>query len=270
MDLNKVGKFIAVSRKEKGLTQNKLAELLNVNEKTVSKWERGVNAPDISLLLNLSEILELDVQELLIGKKRELSDNNLKNNNEKTIEGLRYYSKKSKLRTAFYFLIIIFFILFCFSGLFFINNYNKFKVYSIKSNLDGFNVEGYVIYNRENNFVVINSIDYFDEFIGTDKELLVKNVKLSIYSANKNLYSYGYDFSDSSVEDNVKYNSISQILSNEKIFIVEEKNDKLNMFENIDLNNFYLKISFQKEDNTYENLVIPLIIKKEYSNSNLL
>ncbi len=167
-------------------------------------------------------------------------------------------------------MIIIFFILFCFSGLFFINNYNKFKVYSIKSNLDGFNVEGYVIYNRENNFVVINSIDYFDEFIGTDKELLVKNVKLSIYSANKNLYSYGYDFSDSSVEDNVKYNSISQILSNEKIFIVEEKNDKLNMFENIDLNNFYLKISFQKEDNTYENLVIPLIIKKEYSNSNLL
>ena len=64
MDLNKVGKLIANERKRKNLTQNKLGELLNVNEKTVSKWERGVNAPDISSLLDLSQILELDIQEL--------------------------------------------------------------------------------------------------------------------------------------------------------------------------------------------------------------
>ena len=50
MNLGKVGKFIAEKRKEKGYTQEKMGEMLGVNGKTISKWERGVNAPDISLL----------------------------------------------------------------------------------------------------------------------------------------------------------------------------------------------------------------------------
>ena len=54
MDLNKVGTFIANLRKEKDLTQAKLGELLGVNDKTVSRWETGKNAPDISILNDLS------------------------------------------------------------------------------------------------------------------------------------------------------------------------------------------------------------------------
>ena len=69
MNLKKVGKFISDLRKEKGLTQEKLGEQLGVSPKTISKWERGVNAPDISLLDSLSIILEVDIKEILNGER---------------------------------------------------------------------------------------------------------------------------------------------------------------------------------------------------------
>ena len=67
MDLNNVGKYIAKKRKEAGLTQQKLAELLNVGDKTISKWERGINAPDISLLQDLAKALNTTVVNILNG-----------------------------------------------------------------------------------------------------------------------------------------------------------------------------------------------------------
>ena len=53
MDYDKIGKFIAASRKEKELTQNELAEKLNITDRAVSRWERGKGCPDISLLEDL-------------------------------------------------------------------------------------------------------------------------------------------------------------------------------------------------------------------------
>ena len=70
MNLEKVGNFIAELRKEKGLTQEKLGEQLGVSGKTISKWERGVNAPDIALLNSLSTILGVDIKEILNGERK--------------------------------------------------------------------------------------------------------------------------------------------------------------------------------------------------------
>lgn len=69
MDQNNIGNFISKLRKEKGLTQNDIAYELGVTDKAVSKWERGLGCPDISLLIPLSDILEVSVNELLLGKK---------------------------------------------------------------------------------------------------------------------------------------------------------------------------------------------------------
>lgn len=70
MDRQTLGAFIALLRKEKGLTQKQLAELLNVSDKTVSHWECDENSPDISLLPLLAQILGVTVDELLQGEKR--------------------------------------------------------------------------------------------------------------------------------------------------------------------------------------------------------
>ena len=69
MNQEKIGKFIAKIRKEKNLTQSDLAEKLNVSTNAVSKWERGLCLMDMSLLKPLSEILDVDVSEILNGEK---------------------------------------------------------------------------------------------------------------------------------------------------------------------------------------------------------
>lgn len=63
------GKFVAEQRKGKGYTQKELAAKLFVSDKAVSKWERGLSMPDISLLMPLAELLEVSVTELLEGRK---------------------------------------------------------------------------------------------------------------------------------------------------------------------------------------------------------
>ena len=69
IDKEAFGAFLAEQRKAKGYTQKTLAEKLFVSDKAVSKWERGLSMPDISLLVPLSDILGISVTELLEGKK---------------------------------------------------------------------------------------------------------------------------------------------------------------------------------------------------------
>ena len=68
MNQEKIGKFIAEQRKNKKLTQEQLAEKLSVTDRAVSKWERGLNLPDASIMLELSKILDITVNELLTGE----------------------------------------------------------------------------------------------------------------------------------------------------------------------------------------------------------
>lgn len=63
-----VGQFIALKRKEKNLTQGQLAEILNISNKTISKWETGKSMPDYSLINPLCEALDVTVSELLEGQ----------------------------------------------------------------------------------------------------------------------------------------------------------------------------------------------------------
>ncbi|MGL6228749.1 MAG: helix-turn-helix domain-containing protein, partial [Culicoidibacterales bacterium] len=68
MDVIKTGKLIQELRKQKGWTQKHLAEQLSVSDRTISKWERGVGYPDISLVLAISEVLEVEISSLLAGE----------------------------------------------------------------------------------------------------------------------------------------------------------------------------------------------------------
>ncbi|MBO4461309.1 MAG: helix-turn-helix transcriptional regulator [Lachnospiraceae bacterium] len=63
MDQVRIGEFIAKTRKEKGYTQKELAEKVRLSDKAVSKWERGNSMPDISVMMDLCEVLDLDINE---------------------------------------------------------------------------------------------------------------------------------------------------------------------------------------------------------------
>lgn len=95
MDIIKIGKFIALCRKEKGLTQKELAEQLGVSDKTVSKWERGINLPDASLYYLLCEILGLTINELFAGERLR-EDEMIKKSEENIITIINDNTNKSQ------------------------------------------------------------------------------------------------------------------------------------------------------------------------------
>ena len=68
MDCDKIGKLLYELRKEKNMTQKQLADLMNISDKTISKWERGLGCPDVSLLPELSQILGVNIEDILAGK----------------------------------------------------------------------------------------------------------------------------------------------------------------------------------------------------------
>ncbi len=76
--MKSIGETIASLRKKKGMTQNELAEKMNVTDKAVSKWERDLSCPDINTISKLADILDVSVEELLKVKKQDYSNNKIK------------------------------------------------------------------------------------------------------------------------------------------------------------------------------------------------
>lgn len=74
----KIGKFISACRKGKGFTQAQLAEMLNITDRAVSKWETGKSMPDVSIMLELCKVLDISVNELLNGEKLKMNEYNEK------------------------------------------------------------------------------------------------------------------------------------------------------------------------------------------------
>ena len=83
MDCNKVGKLIADLRKEQKMTQKQLADLLNISDKAISKWERGLGCADVSLWQDLSQILGVNIEKILSG---ELEPNSKDGGNMKKVK----------------------------------------------------------------------------------------------------------------------------------------------------------------------------------------
>ena len=143
MNQELIGKFIAECRKKKNLTQEQLAEKLNISKNAVSKWERGLNMPDISIMQELCSILDISLNELFNGEKKS-SDVGL-------INYLKEEKRKRKKRLIISIISIILVLIISLLLLFFVNNYNK--------------VNGYILSGESENFV------YHDDL------LILSNIK---------------------------------------------------------------------------------------------
>lgn len=83
MDKVKIGKFISKCRKDKQLTQEQLAEMLNVTNKSISKWENGICLPEATIYEPLCKVLDITINELFAGQKivdedyKKIADENL-------------------------------------------------------------------------------------------------------------------------------------------------------------------------------------------------
>lgn len=112
MDQMKIGKFITTCRKEKHITQQQLAELLDVSTNAISKWERGLCLMDIRLVQPLSQILGVSVNELLSGEK--ILDVDYKQKAESNLIDLAHYNhyKSIFMGTVFLLCIIAFLLIY--------------------------------------------------------------------------------------------------------------------------------------------------------------
>ena len=117
MNLEKIGKFISERRKDKGLTQEQLAEKLGISDRAISKWERGLCLPDASIMIPLCEILGINVNELLSGEMISNKDYNKKAEEnlyemalreEQTNKKMMMYEIVIGLMSTITFLILIF------------------------------------------------------------------------------------------------------------------------------------------------------------------
>ena len=120
MDQKKIGNFLKELRKEKNITQEDLAEELNVSNRTVSRWENGNNMPDISLLTQIAQFYNVSIPEIVDGERK----NESKNQNEiDTAVKMAEYSKnevkieKKKVANIFFMAFGIFIIISAFADI---------------------------------------------------------------------------------------------------------------------------------------------------------
>lgn len=174
MDNKKIGQLISKLRKEKGLTQQQLGDMVGVGFRAVSKWERGITLPDISIINDVSKILGITSDELLAG---ELNEKNRLYNNKK-----QDHRKISKfILVAILFLIVIFSI--------FLYIKNKSYVYQMHSSVDDYYIEGDVTFKHNKIKININKLKFNDSQINN---MVIENVEYRLKSQNKLITGVGF------------------------------------------------------------------------------
>ena len=120
-----IGTTIKRLRKERNITQEQLAERLNISKNAVSKWERGLNLPDVSIMQDLCNVLHISLNELFIGEKiddneyKKVADNNLlealENSSFTLKEKIAFFKKKWRKENRFK--IVFSFMVWCALGI---------------------------------------------------------------------------------------------------------------------------------------------------------
>lgn len=220
-DIVTIGSNIAKYRKLKNYTQKELGELLDVNSKTISKWENGNVGPDITILKSLADVLDVTVEELLSGVK---------------VKNKRY--KFSYILNII--LVLVSLILFLIVS--YLNN-KKYDLYEFKSDHDSFNVEGYVVSGKKESRFVVKEFSHLNI---EKQDIKVKAVTIKVYCNNELVFVDKDTFEDLTIIEDafVKFNLLSFSFDNEdceEFYILAHYRDDKDR-------NFYYKIHLKYQD----------------------
>ncbi len=105
MDQRKIGALLRDLRKEKGITQEELAEKMMVSNRTVSRWETGSNLPDIEILIELSDYYDVDLREILDGERK--GENNMDKDLKDTVIKVADYKDEEKKKFLKYINVVL-------------------------------------------------------------------------------------------------------------------------------------------------------------------
>jgi len=241
MDQKKIGEFITRLRKEKGLTQEELADKLKVSSKSVSRWETGVNMPDYSVLNSICNEFDINVLELLNGEKK-------KENNKVFEEYMEYKDRMNRRKRVFLISLGFLLIIVSLLSIYFINNFKKVIVYKFNGESENFNYDSGLLVSSNIKYILhygkvsIKDSNYIKEEDIIDIQLAYKEDSLYYFittfvndSLISESYGYGEIFNDnklSYIPDNlfiVVFYKKDNVINHEEIKINAEKiliNDK--------------------------------------------
>lgn len=158
MNSDQFGKTIKALRKKNNLTQKEFADKLGVTYQAVSKWENGKNMPDILLIKEISLLLNVDIDELLTGKKK---------------------VKNTKVWPIIFLLLLIIIIIFI--AIVTKNKDSNFEFKKISSSCEEFTLTGSAAYNEEKTSIYISNVDY----CGDDYEAVYESFECILYEEYK-------------------------------------------------------------------------------------
>jgi len=174
MNQEKIGRFIKDIRKKNNLTQKDLADKYGVTYQAVSKWERGINIPDISLIREMSRDFNVNIEDILEGE---------------------YKDKKKKIN--YIYIIVLMLFIFILLIILILNRNNNIELKTLSSSCDSFDIVGSIAYNDSKSQIYISNINY----CGEEDNTLYSNLECTLYEVNgdneKKIGSYKYD------EDNI-------------------------------------------------------------------
>ena len=236
MNKEKIGKFLCELRKEKKMTQEKVAECLFTSRENISKWERGVNMPTPDMLLELSKLYEISVNEILLGERKSV-ENQEKINNI-SLEVMREGNKKINKITKFFVAVILTIIALFFTYYFF-NTYNTIHVFLISGNNENVSmIDGLAIFSKEKSYIKIGNITTTDnraidsiQFLFFDKEgnehVIITSNDLNYTLTSINNYNQYFSYKDINY---IKNNSYLRIY-------YENQNELIRLIYNEDMSN---------------------------------
>lgn len=160
MDPKKVGDLIKSIRKKNNLTQKEFADKYGVTYQAVSKWENGINLPDISLIRQISKDFNVSIESILDG------------------ENIEKESKKNKYILIVIFLIITLLVIVLLA----LKNNQSFTFKTVSSSCKDFKVTGSLAYDKNKSAIYISNVDY----CGGNDQSVYKKINCSLYEKTSN------------------------------------------------------------------------------------
>lgn len=105
MDQKKIGQFIKELRKQKGITQELLAEKMNTSRRTISRWENGANMPDLDMIPELADYFEIEIKEFFNAGRMSESNEEIKDTVIKAAEYVNTMNKRATITTVTIFIV---------------------------------------------------------------------------------------------------------------------------------------------------------------------
>lgn len=237
MNQEKIAKLIKQIRLNNNLTQKEFADKYNLTSQAVSKWERGINLPDISLLQQISKDYKISIDDILKGTI------NKKKSNKKII-----------------IIITIIIIIATISSITIIKKHiikeSSFNFKILSSNCKDFNISGNIAYNNQKSSIYITNIQYCG---GNDTELYTK-IECSLYETNNNI--------EKKISTNNYDNNESITLEKYLQTVTFSINDYQKLCKDYQKNSLYLLINALNDKGITTSYKIPLSLDQNCNNYN--